>query len=71
MKCQYLKTYNAVSGGWCVHACAARTTPYVPSLSEVNSYCNTQRSQGCIYGRRLSQGRLADGSAIMTEGMPA
>jgi hypothetical protein len=61
MKCQYLKTYNAASGTWSVNTCSARLSPYVPSLSEVTSYCATSRSQSCIHGRRvtLNQGTAA------------
>jgi hypothetical protein len=55
MKCPYLQVYQAASGAWRVHTCIAKTTPYVPSLAEITSYCSTSRCQGCLHGRRCRE----------------
>ena len=47
--CKYLKIYSAVSPNWSVSSCKARSYLYVPTIAELNSYCQGAGHENCPF----------------------
>jgi hypothetical protein len=53
--CTYLSCYTPVNSSWSVARCLFKTTPYIPSVQELKSYCETGRQQQCpVFFQSLS-----------------
>ena len=47
MICKHLLHYTPASNTWSVFSCSAEKTPYVPSLVELERFCQTNRHAIC------------------------
>ncbi|MCG2739319.1 MAG: hypothetical protein L6300_03650 [Syntrophaceae bacterium] len=47
MSCKHLLHYCRGTHIWSVASCSAKKTPYVPSLRELESYCQSGRHTVC------------------------
>ncbi|MFA7382828.1 MAG: hypothetical protein WC001_05205 [Desulfurivibrionaceae bacterium] len=47
MHCKHLLHYNHNTNIWSVASCSAKNTPYVPSLHELERYCQNGRHAVC------------------------
>ena len=47
MPCKHLLRYSHSRQIWTVASCSAKNTPYVPSLRELESYCQSGRHTVC------------------------
>ena len=47
MHCKHLLHYNQKTQAWSVASCSAKNTPYVPSLHELERYCQNGRHAVC------------------------
>lgn len=47
MKCKHLLHYTPASNTWSVFSCTAKNTPYVPSLVELERFCQTSQHAIC------------------------
>jgi hypothetical protein len=47
MHCKHLLHYSHGTHTWSVASCSAKNTPYVPSLGEVERFCQSGRHTVC------------------------
>ena len=47
MHCKHLLYYSHTTHTWSVASCSAKNTPYVPSLGEVERFCQSGRHIVC------------------------
>jgi len=47
MSCKHLLRYSHSPHIWSVASCSAKNTPYVPSLRELENYCQSGRHTVC------------------------
>lgn len=47
MSCKHLLHYRRGTHIWSVASCSAKNTPYVPSLRELENYCQNGRHTVC------------------------
>jgi hypothetical protein len=47
MKCRYLNSYRLSGLDWSVTSCMANESPYTPSISELQDYCEVKRHAEC------------------------
>jgi len=47
MHCKYLSSYTPDSKTWSVASCSFHRTPYIPSVLELENYCEQDRHQHC------------------------
>lgn len=49
MSCKHLYCYTPASRQWSVASCSCKTTPYVPSMQELEACCKTTRHALCPF----------------------
>lgn len=49
MSCQHLSCYRLAGNNWAVAHCAAKETPYVPSLCDLEAFCRSGRHALCPF----------------------
>ncbi len=49
MSCQHLSCYRSAGNNWAVAHCAAKETPYVPSLCDLEAFCRSGRHALCPF----------------------
>ncbi|MGV1098382.1 hypothetical protein ACUUL3_03100 [Thiovibrio sp. JS02] len=49
MSCKHLYLYSPAGKQWSVASCSCKSTPYVPSMQELDSYCRTARYALCPF----------------------
>lgn len=65
MHCKHLLHYSNKKNTWAVDSCAAKNTPYVPDLFELESFCQSGRHNVCpAYLFSFRAGELATESPI-------
>jgi len=47
MPCKHLLRYSHGTNIWSVATCSAKNAPYVPSLHELESYCQSSKHSVC------------------------
>lgn len=47
MQCKHLLRYSHTTESWSVASCFAKNTPYVPSLGEVEKFCQSGKHTVC------------------------
>ncbi|MFA6283827.1 MAG: hypothetical protein WCT30_09255 [Desulfurivibrionaceae bacterium] len=65
MSCKHLLHYSHGTNIWSVASCSAKNTPYVPSLHELERYCQSGRHTVCpAYLFSFETGCLAAESGV-------
>lgn len=49
MSCKHLSHYTYNDNAWAVASCAARQSPYVPSLKDLDRFCQSGAHVVCPY----------------------
>ena len=49
MHCQHLSHYRHAQHEWMVASCVAKSSPYVPSLCDLENFCRSGRHALCPY----------------------
>jgi hypothetical protein len=49
MSCQHLSYYRYGQNGWAVASCTAKDSPYVPSLCDLEKFCQNGRHALCPF----------------------
>ena len=67
MHCKHLLHYSHGTNIWSVASCSAKNIPYVPSLNELERFCQCGRHTACpAYLFSFAAGSLATESSLAT-----